>query len=228
MKWKKEEIEKAKMLIQKELTWEEIGNKMNRTPKSVRLKMNKLGFHILKNYEFKIIETIECKECGEEFKAPKLNNRKFCNNSCSASFNNRNVRRNYNPDNYIKNKCKNCDNTIYGKNRKYCNAKCQQEKNWKEKKKEIELGKINSRRILRKYLLEKEGNKCKICKKNEWNGKEIPLVLDHINGDSYNNNLINLRLICPNCDAQTEFYKGKNIGRGRKERMERYYSGKSY
>ena len=35
-------------------------------------------------------------------------------------------------------------------------------------------------------------------------------------------------MICPNCDAQTDFYKGKNIGRGRKDRMKRYYEGKSY
>lgn len=49
----------------------------------------------------------------------------------------------------------------------------------------------------------------------------IPIVLDHINGDSTNWTLYNLRLICPNCDAQTNTYKGKNIGNGRHWRRQR-------
>src|SRR6266540_5330922 len=40
--------------------------------------------------------------------------------------------------------------------------------------------------------------------------------------------LDNLRLICPNCHAQTETYKAKNMGRGRHYRRERYAKGKSY
>ena len=99
---------------------------------------------------------------------------------------------------------------------------------WKEKKKKIEAGEVDSPGVLRRYILERDGVLCKICGNTEWNGKEIPLVLDHINGDSRNNFPENLRMICPNCDAQTEFYKGKNKGRGRNKRMERYYNGKTY
>jgi hypothetical protein len=40
--------------------------------------------------------------------------------------------------------------------------------------------------------------------------------------------LDNLRLICPNCHAQTQTYKNKNKGRGRHYRRERYAKGKSY
>lgn len=65
---------------------------------------------------------------------------------------------------------------------------------------------------LRKRLI-KEGYKkhiCECCNNKKWNGKPIPLELDHINGINTDNRLENLRLICPNCHAQTETYRGKN------------------
>lgn len=38
----------------------------------------------------------------------------------------------------------------------------------------------------------------------EWNGRPLTLELDRIDGDRLNNELLNLRLLCPNCHAQTE------------------------
>lgn len=83
---------------------------------------------------------------------------------------------------------------------------------------------------IRKYYLEyrNESLKCDVCNNIEWQGKLIPLEIDHIDGDAENNQIHNLRLICPNCHAQTKTYKGKNRGRGRYKRRERYQSGKSY
>lgn len=53
---------------------------------------------------------------------------------------------------------------------------------------------------------------CSCCKKRTWLGNQIPLELDHIDGNTDNNLLKNLRLLCPNCHALTPTYRGKNKG----------------
>ena len=53
---------------------------------------------------------------------------------------------------------------------------------------------------------------CEACLRGRWNGRSIPLELDHINGRRDDNRLENLRLLCPNCHAQTPTYRGRNIG----------------
>ncbi len=53
-------------------------------------------------------------------------------------------------------------------------------------------------------------NECEICGISNWNGRELSMQLDHIDGDSHNHLLNNLRMICPNCHSQTETYCGKN------------------
>lgn len=45
----------------------------------------------------------------------------------------------------------------------------------------------------------------------EWNGKKISLILDHINGDRKNNLIENLQILCPNCNATLDTHCGKNI-----------------
>lgn len=65
------------------------------------------------------------------------------------------------------------------------------------------------RRLFKENLLE---NACQICDmKPIWQGKPIVLRLDHINGVNNDNRIENLRMICPNCDSQTDTFTGRNI-----------------
>ena len=43
-----------------------------------------------------------------------------------------------------------------------------------------------------------------------WNGKELVLQMDHINGNSKDHRIENLRWLCPNCHTQTPTYTNKN------------------
>ena len=79
----------------------------------------------------------------------------------------------------------------------------------------IENSLYTSTSRLRNRLIEhklKENN-CEQCGLAKWLGKPIPLELHHINGVNNDNRLPNLQLLCPNCHALTENYRGKNQSR---------------
>ena len=64
-----------------------------------------------------------------------------------------------------------------------------------------------------KNRLFKEGfkeKKCECCGNTEWMGKPIALELHHINGCNSDNRLTNLMVLCPNCHAMTDNYRGLN------------------
>lgn len=63
------------------------------------------------------------------------------------------------------------------------------------------------RRLLTEGLLQAH---CSMCDLHAWLGRPIPLELDHIDGDRENNEIANLRLLCPNCHAMTPTYRGRN------------------
>ena len=69
--------------------------------------------------------------------------------------------------------------------------------------------------FLRRYLKEKF-SQCSSCGISEWNNRPITLEIEHIDGNWSNNKEDNLTLICPNCHSQTDTYRAKNKGKGRK------------
>jgi hypothetical protein len=65
-------------------------------------------------------------------------------------------------------------------------------------------------RLLKACLKE---HRCDCCGLSEWLEKPIPLELHHTNGDPTDNRLANIRLLCPNCHALTDNYRGKRLKR---------------
>ena len=72
--------------------------------------------------------------------------------------------------------------------------------------KQIKSSRLKSRLIKEHY----KECKCERCGLVEWQGAQIPLELHHNDGNRFNNNLSNLTLLCPNCHALTDNYRGKN------------------
>ena len=65
-------------------------------------------------------------------------------------------------------------------------------------------------KIKRKLL--KEGIKkheCECCHNTMWNGMPIVLEVHHQDGNRKNNELSNLQLLCPNCHAMTDNWRGR-------------------
>lgn len=125
---------------------------------------------------------------------------------------------------------------------KYCNNKCQnsfekknrEDKIFKsiEKNENLEYigGLTTQSRWVKKYLIKKYGDSCMECGWNERHPitDNVPIELEHIDGDSSNNKLKNVKLLCPNCHSLTPTYKALNTGNGRYKRRMRYQEGKSY
>jgi len=130
-----------------------------------------------------------------------------------------------------KSTCLNCQKEFhasYTSFGKYCSNKCQFEYSAKEIFKRIENGEQLRSRYMKKYLIHKYGEKC-LNPDCGWDwSKYCRIELEHKDGNSTNNELSNLTLLCPNCHSNTSTYGNKNRGNGRKVRRQRYQEGKSY
>ena len=76
-----------------------------------------------------------------------------------------------------------------------------------EKSQDIQSNKVRIK-LLNEGLKE---HKCECCGLTTWLNKPIPLELHHKDGNRYNNVLENFELLCPNCHAFTDSYRGKNV-----------------
>ena len=129
--------------------------------------------------------------------------------------------------------CLNCGKELSGRSKKFCDNHCQREyeykewvKRWKNNEESGISGEYNISKNLRRYLLEKYNYKCSKCGWGEENPytHNIPLEVEHIDGNYLNNSEENLTILCPNCHSLTSTYKGANKGHGRSERLKYYHS----
>ena len=173
-----------------------------------------------------------CQQCKEKIPYEKRKwADKYCSRKCSAIENNGKKR----SDRAVT-KCLGCENTFIqtkiSYRKKFCSIKCQQALARQEAMKLLVDGKLTKLKnpSLRRLLIEKFSAKCMECgwdKVNPHTGK-CPIELEHIDGNSENNVLENLKLLCPSCHSLTATYKGLNRGKGRHKRRQRYQEGKSY
>ena len=74
-----------------------------------------------------------------------------------------------------------------------------------------------------KERLYKSGIKKRECEEcgqgEEWRGKRIGLILDHINGINNDHRRENLRILCPNCAAGLETHCGRNNSKKRPDKL---------
>lgn len=170
----------------------------------------------------------KCRHCQAVISYEKRIN-EFCSRSCAVSVNNKTTK-----SRKIKQECEclNCGKIFFplrNSTSKYCSQKCAAEKKVEDNFLDWYLhGKSFVNRVLKNFLTIVHGYKCSVCGLSDWNGKDIVLEVEHIDGNSENASPDNVCLICPNCHSQTDTYKGKNIGNGRHNRRIRYQEGKSY
>ena len=75
-----------------------------------------------------------------------------------------------------------------------------------EKSVDIQTNKVRAKLLEEGY----KEHKCECCGMTTWMDKPIPLEVHHKDGDRHNNTLENYELLCPNCHAFTDSYRGKN------------------
>jgi len=65
------------------------------------------------------------------------------------------------------------------------------------------------KKTVKNILIKERGYCCEVCKNTLWNNKPITLELEHVDGNNKNNYRNNLKLLCPNCHAQTLTWRRK-------------------
>jgi hypothetical protein len=129
--------------------------------------------------------------------------------------------------------CMNCGDVVKKNARSFCSHTCQQEfkyktfiQQWKDGNESGSQQDGNISSSIRKYIKEKYNNSCSKCNWNEIHPitGNVPVQIDHIDGDHKNNKEENLVLLCPNCHSLTPNFGALNKGHGRDERRKRRMS----
>jgi endogenous inhibitor of DNA gyrase (YacG/DUF329 family) len=105
---------------------------------------------------------------------------------------------------------------------KFCSVTCANISKRAETLGKYIFGEYLTPKIVRNCTFEVKGEECTNCGQGStWHGKPLSLHVDHIDGDSDNNAMVNLRVLCPNCHTQTETYGSKGIGNRYKKMRKR-------
>ena len=164
------------------------------------------------------MKTFICKQCATEVEitSSKDYRSKFCGHKCAAIYSNLHRARRTSPMKVCLNCAVVCDNANAAK---YCSERCsaihrssEVIRKWLCGEEDGSLKNGGLRPALRKYLIKKANYSCTECgwdKLNPITGKS-PLEVDHIDGDAFNNQIENLKVLCPNCHSLTSTYKALN------------------
>jgi hypothetical protein len=165
-----------------------------------------------------------CPYCGKEI-IDGDSRKKFCNSSCAASYNDKIYVKRKKEEHY----CLNCGKEL--KRGEFCDNIChakyketQYIERWKKGEESGLSGKYGISRHVRKYIFEKNNDKCECCGKGYINPHTNLSVLQihHKDGDCTNNKEENLQLLCPTCHAMTENFGSRNKKATRKDNRKRY------
>lgn len=150
-----------------------------------------------------------CPVCNQAISYENREANTYCGSSCAAKVSNTKRRKTTS--------CEGCGKLIQAR-KKYCSVKCQQDLKYRENIEKWLAGELDlstsmgCSSTVKRFLLEKCGNKCPKCGWGEIHpvtGK-VPLEINHIDGDSKNNRPENLEVLCPNCHSLTPNYRALN------------------
>lgn len=167
-----------------------------------------------------------CAKCKNLLSYDKRKNT-YCSHSCAASCTNKGVLRTTRVDRFCFNA--GCTETIIAASiNKYCSRKCSKQglrqeivEKWLSAPEGLKNLDSNSAIALHiKGLAEYKCTLCGWAKINRHTGR-VPVQIHHVDGNPENNTIENLQVLCPNCHALTQSYKGANRGKGRKNRYQK-------
>jgi len=154
-----------------------------------------------------------CPNCKGPIPYEKKSENTFCSQSCGTSYTQRGRKRKPDPT-FL---CAHCGTENVGKRGKFCDSQCSAE----SRKFDINAwirGEVSGDTVLgcsaviKRHLLDQCNHKCPKCGWGEVHPitGNVPLEVNHIDGDSKNNRPDNLEILCPNCHSLTPNFRALN------------------